>query len=77
MFADDFPLTYEKHFGRPFDIKDYCVCYLEDMLAELPDSIICRKEIEGRTTQMATNSMQASAINNSIHHPLLNKLTCI
>jgi len=49
MFADDYPLTYEKHFGRPFDIKDYGVCYLEDMLAELPDSIVCRKEIEGRT----------------------------
>jgi len=49
MFADDYPLTYEKHFGKKFDIKDYGVCFLEDMLAELPESIICRKEIEGRT----------------------------
>lgn len=49
MFADEFPLVYEKHFGKTFDIRDYGVCFLEDMLAELPESIICRKEIEGRT----------------------------
>lgn len=49
MFANEYPVSYEKHFGRKFDIKDYGVCYLEDMLAELPESIICRKEIEGRT----------------------------
>jgi meiosis arrest female protein 1 len=47
MFADEYPITYEKHFGRKFEIRDYGVCYLEDMLAELPESIICRKEIEG------------------------------
>lgn len=49
MFADEYPISYEKHFGRKFEIRDYGVCYLEDMLAELPESIICRKEIEGRT----------------------------
>jgi len=49
MFADEYPSAYEKHFSKPFDIRDYGVCYLEDMLAELPESIICRKEIEGRT----------------------------
>ena len=49
MFADEFPACYEKHFAKPFDIRDYGVCLLEDMLAELPEAIICRKEIEGRT----------------------------
>ncbi|CAF1093991.1 unnamed protein product, partial [Brachionus calyciflorus] len=49
MFADEFPFMYEKHFGKVFDIRDYGVCYLEDMLAELPDSIITRKEIDHRT----------------------------
>lgn len=49
MFADEYPQAYEKHFSKKFEIKDYGVCYLEDMLAELPESIICRKEIEGRT----------------------------
>ena len=49
MFADEYPACYERHFGRLFEIRDYGVCYLEDMLAELPEAIICRKEIEGRT----------------------------
>merc|ERR1719468_1135164 len=49
MFADEYPIAYEKHFAKKFEIRDYGVCYLEDMLAELPESIICRKEIEGRT----------------------------
>ena len=49
MFADEYPNSYEKHFGKAFDIKDYGVCYLEDMLAELPESTISRKEVEGRT----------------------------
>lgn len=49
MFADEFPYMYEKHFGKTFDIRDYGVCFLEDMLAELPDSIITRKEIDQRT----------------------------
>lgn len=49
MFADEFPHMYEKHFGKAFDIRDYGVCYLEDMLAELPDSTITRKEIDQRT----------------------------
>ena len=47
MFADEYPISYERHFNRKFEIKDYGVCFLEDMLAELPESIICRKEIEG------------------------------
>ena len=59
MFADQFPATYEKHFGRAFDIRDYGVCYLEDMLAELPESIICRKEIEGRTFIQIHKMVQA------------------
>ena len=49
MFADEYPAAYEKHFAKQFDIRDYGVCYLEDMLAELPESTLCRKEIEGRT----------------------------
>ncbi|RNA41583.1 meiosis arrest female 1-like isoform X1 [Brachionus plicatilis] len=49
MFADEFPFMFEKHFGKAFDIRDYGVCFLEDMLAELPDSIITRKEIDQRT----------------------------
>jgi hypothetical protein len=49
MFADEYPTAYEKHFVKQFDIRDYGVCYLEDMLAELPESTLCRKEIEGRT----------------------------
>ena len=49
MFADEYPVAYEKHFGRQFDIKDYGVCYLEDMLAELPESTVSRKEIDNRT----------------------------
>ena len=49
MFADEYPAAYERHYARAFDIRDYGVCYLEDMLAELPDSVVCRKEIDGRT----------------------------
>jgi len=49
MFAEQYPFAYEKHFSKTFDIRDYGVCYLEDMLAELPESIICRKEIDGKT----------------------------
>lgn len=49
MFADEYPAAYEKYFNKLFDIKDYGVCFLEDMLAELPDSTISRKEIDGRT----------------------------
>jgi hypothetical protein len=26
--------------GKPFDITDYGVCYIEDMLVELPESTI-------------------------------------
>ena len=49
MFADEFPSYYERHFFKKFDIRDYGVCFLEDMLAELPETVICRKEIENRT----------------------------
>lgn len=49
MFADEYPSAYQKYFAKSFDIRDYGVCYLEDMLAELPETIIGRKEIEGRT----------------------------
>jgi hypothetical protein len=49
MFADEYPNAYEKHFCKTFDIKDYGVCFLEDMLAELPESTISRKEIDDRT----------------------------
>jgi meiosis arrest female protein 1 len=55
MFADEYPTSYEKHFGRKFEIRDYGVCYLEDMLAELPESIICRKEIEGNLILFKSN----------------------
>ena len=49
MFADEYPSAYEKYFGKQFDIRDYGVCYLEDMLAELPEATISRKEIDNRT----------------------------
>ena len=58
MFADEYPLAYEKQFGKPFDIRDYGVCFLEDMLAELPESIIFRKEIEGRTFIQVPKTIQ-------------------
>lgn len=58
MFADEFPSEYEKHFGRQFDIRDYGVCFLEDMLAELPDSIISRKELDNRTLIQIPKTIQ-------------------
>jgi len=58
MFADEYPAAYEKHFQKQFNIRDYGVCYLEDMLAELPDTIISRKEINGRTFIQIPKIMQ-------------------
>jgi hypothetical protein len=49
MFADEFPTCYERHFLKRFDIRDYGVCFLEDMLAEMSESTVCRKEVGNRT----------------------------
>jgi hypothetical protein len=49
MFSDEYPVAYETHFKKKFDIRNYGVCYLEDMLAELPDTVVSRKEINMRT----------------------------
>jgi hypothetical protein len=60
MFADEFSAAYEKHFSRKFDIRDYGVCFLEDMLAELPDNVISRKEIDSRTFLQMPRVVQQS-----------------
>jgi hypothetical protein len=53
IFADELPNAFELYNctnkKKPFDIRDYGVCFLEDMLAEVPESVVCRKEIKGRT----------------------------
>lgn len=49
MFVDEYPQAYEKYFSRVFDIRDYGVCFLEDMISELSEQIISRKEIDERT----------------------------
>jgi len=50
MFADELPAQFESQLGRALDIRDYGVCYVEDMLAELPESAaVSRKELNGRT----------------------------
>ena len=30
----------DKVIGKTFDINDYGVCYIEDMLSEMPDTIV-------------------------------------
>lgn len=59
MFADELPLLYERHFSRYFDIRDYGVCYLDDMLAELSDSAVLRKELNHRTFIQIPRVVQA------------------
>ncbi|CAH1794385.1 unnamed protein product, partial [Owenia fusiformis] len=36
----ELPLIYNKVIGKDFDITDYGMCYLEDMLTQLPDTTI-------------------------------------
>lgn len=36
----DFPIVYYKIIGKGFDIADYGVCYIEDMLSEIPDTTV-------------------------------------
>lgn len=49
MFADELPTLFERYYTRVFDIRDYGVCYLDDMLAELSDTAVMRKELNHRT----------------------------
>lgn len=59
MFGDELPQVYERHFGRVFDIRDYGVCYLDDMLAELPETSVMRSELNNRTFIQIPRVLQA------------------
>ena len=40
-----FAFVYENCFYKPFNVSDYGVCYVKDILSEIPENIIATKEV--------------------------------